>query len=176
MPCRINKGMAADKGSEDRHIKCLHCGFRSHCRLTDGRRMYRRCRKKFTYEPLRPPQRPGYATPSEKHPRWSMNVCDAWPRQPVGGTGAKTSSFKGKASGMVLRALHPGIVPAVGNGLTGCSVPAFRPYSPSRRRYSSMAWRYSGGNIPTSSRDSVGRSSPVSSGRSTESGGGGWTV
>jgi len=43
----------ADKESEDRHVKCPQCGFRGHYRLTDGRRMCRRCRKKFTHRPLR---------------------------------------------------------------------------------------------------------------------------
>jgi len=41
------------KSNPDRHVKCPKCNYRYHYRLGDGRRMCKRCRKRFTYKPSR---------------------------------------------------------------------------------------------------------------------------
>ncbi len=41
------------KSNPDRHIKCPKCNYRYHYRLGDGRRMCKRCRKRFNYKRAR---------------------------------------------------------------------------------------------------------------------------
>ncbi|MBD3399686.1 MAG: hypothetical protein GF399_05075 [Candidatus Coatesbacteria bacterium] len=41
------------KSNPNRHVTCPKCNYRYHNMLGEGRRIYKRCRKRFNYKPAR---------------------------------------------------------------------------------------------------------------------------